>query len=43
MHLLQKDMTITEVNKMDAGSMIIESAASSSYGDMNETMVYEKK
>ncbi len=37
------DMTITEVYKMDAGSMIIESMASSSYGDMNETMVYEKK
>jgi len=37
------DMTITEVYKMDAGSMIIESMASSSFGDMNETMVYEKK
>jgi len=28
---------------MYAGSMIIESIASSSFGDMNETMVYEKK
>lgn len=37
------DMTITEVYKMDAGNMIIESIASSSFGDMNETMVYEKK
>jgi hypothetical protein len=37
------DMTITEVYKMDAGSMIIESMASSSFGDMNETMVYDKK
>ncbi len=37
------DMTITEVYKMDAVSMIIESMASSSFGDMNETMVYEKK
>jgi hypothetical protein len=36
------DMTITEVYKMDGGNMIIESLASSSYGDLNETMVYEK-
>lgn len=37
------DMTITEVYKIDGVSMIIESMASSSYGDMTETMVYEKK
>lgn len=36
------DMTITEVYKMDGGSMVIESAASSSYGELNETMVYDK-
>jgi hypothetical protein len=37
------DMTITEVYKIDGVNMIIESIASSSFGDMNETMVYEKK
>ena len=37
------DMTITEVYKMDGSNMVIESSASSSYGDMNETMVYDKK
>jgi len=36
------DMTITEVYKMNGTSMVIESSASSSYGDMNETMVYDK-
>lgn len=37
------DMTITEVYKMDGDNMVIESLASSSYGDLNETMVYDKK
>lgn len=37
------DMTVTEVYKMDGGNMTIESLASSSYGDLNETMVYDKK
>jgi hypothetical protein len=37
------DMTITEVYKMDGSNMVIESSASSSYGDLNETMVYDKK
>jgi hypothetical protein len=37
------DMTINEVYKMDGSNMIIESSASSSYGDLNETMVYDKK
>ena len=37
------DMTITEVYKMDGSNMILESMSSSSFGDMNETMVYEKK
>lgn len=36
-------MTITEVYKMDGGCMVIESSASSSYGDMAETQVYDKK
>jgi hypothetical protein len=36
------DMTITEVYKMDGGNMLIESLSSSSYGDLNETMVYDK-
>jgi hypothetical protein len=37
------EMIITEVYKMDSGNMIIESTASSSYGDMSETMVYDKQ
>jgi len=37
------DMTITEVYKLNGGNLTIESMASSSYGDMNETMVYDKK
>jgi hypothetical protein len=37
------EMIITEVYTMDSGNMIIESTASSSYGDMSETMVYDKQ
>jgi hypothetical protein len=37
------DMTITEVYKMEGNSMVIESNASSSYGELAETMVYDKK
>lgn len=37
------DMTITEVYKLNGGNLTIESMASSSFGDMNETMVYDKK
>jgi hypothetical protein len=37
------EMTIIEVLKMDGPNMVIESSASSSYGDMSETMVYEKQ
>ncbi|HBZ21651.1 MAG TPA: hypothetical protein DEO60_11010 [Bacteroidales bacterium] len=37
------DMTITEVYKMDGSNMVLESSASSSYGDLNETIVYDKK
>ena len=36
-------MTVTEVYKMDSENMVIESKASSSYGDMEETQVYDKK
>ena len=37
------DMTITEVYKMDGSNLVLESSASSSYGDLIETMVYDKK
>jgi len=37
------EMTITEIYKMDGSSMVIESNASSSYGELVETMVYDKK
>jgi hypothetical protein len=37
------EMIITEVYKMDGSNMVIESSASSSYGDMSETMVYDKQ
>lgn len=36
-------MTLIEVYKMDGGNLILESKASSSYGDMEETQVYDKK
>lgn len=36
------EMTITELYKMDGTNLVIESAASSSYGEMSETMVYDK-
>jgi hypothetical protein len=37
------EMTISETYKMDGGNMVIEMSASSSYGDMSETQVYDKK
>jgi len=37
------EVLITELYKMDGANMIIESSASSSYGDMSETMVYDKQ
>jgi len=37
------EMTIIEVYKMDGTTLVIESSASSSYGDMAETMVYDKQ
>jgi len=37
------EMTIIEVYKMDNKNMSISAKASSSYGDMEETMVYDKQ
>jgi hypothetical protein len=37
------DMAITEIYKIDGSTLVIESLASSSFGDMNETMVYDRK
>jgi hypothetical protein len=37
------EMAITEVFKMDGSNLVIESASASSFGDMAETMVYDKK
>lgn len=37
------DITINEVYKLDGGSLVIESKSSSSFGDMAEKMVFDKK
>jgi hypothetical protein len=37
------EMTIIEVYKMDGGNLVIESNANSSYGELIETMAYDKK
>ncbi len=37
------EMIIVAVYKMDGSNMVIESSASSSFGDMAETMVYDKQ
>ncbi len=37
------EMILTEVFKMDGVNMVIDSGASSSYGEMAETMVYDKQ
>jgi len=37
------EMTITEIYKMDGINMVIESSSSSSYGEMAETMAYDKQ
>ena len=37
------ELTIVEVYKMDGENMVIESTSSSSYGDLAETMVYDKQ
>ena len=36
------DVTIVEVFKMDGSNLVLESSASSSYGDISETIVYDK-
>jgi hypothetical protein len=36
------EMTMIEVYKIDSGNLIIESKATSSYGELVETMVYDK-
>ncbi len=36
------EMTITEVYKLTGGNLVIESNSSSSFGEMAETMVYDK-
>jgi hypothetical protein len=37
------EMTIVEIYKMDKDNLVIESSASSSYGDVAETMVFDKQ
>jgi hypothetical protein len=37
------EMTLTEVYKIDNKNMVISTKASSSYGDVEETMVYDKQ
>ena len=37
------EITIIEVYKMEGSNMVIESSSSSSFGDMSETMVYDKQ
>lgn len=37
------EMTIIEVYKIDGGNLVIESSASSSFGDMAETYVFDKQ
>ena len=37
------ELTIIEVYKMDGANMVIESSSSSSYGELAETMVYDKQ
>jgi hypothetical protein len=37
------EMIINEIYKMDGANMVIESSATSSFGDLSETMVYDKQ
>ena len=37
------EMSINEIYKLDKKNMVIETSASSSYGDMSEIMVYDKQ
>lgn len=39
----EETMTITEVYKLDGGNLVLETKASSSYGDMEEKQVFDKK
>lgn len=36
------EMVITEIYKLDGANLVIDSSSSSSFGDMAETMVYDK-
>lgn len=36
-------MTLTDVYKLENGVLVVESSSSSSFGDMSETRVYDKK
>ncbi len=36
------EMVITEVFKLDSGSLVIDSSSASSFGNMAETMIYDK-
>ena len=38
-----EEMSLTEVYKMDGGDMVLVAGASSSWGDMEETMVFSKQ
>jgi hypothetical protein len=38
-----EEMTVVAVYKMEGENMVIESTASSSYGDLSETQVFDKK
>ena len=38
-----EEMTVIAVYKMEGENMVIESTASSSYGDLSETQVFDKK
>jgi len=38
-----EEMTVIAVYKMDGENMVIESSASSSFGDLDETQVFDKK
>ncbi|HEX7585404.1 MAG TPA: hypothetical protein VF373_11995, partial [Prolixibacteraceae bacterium] len=37
------EMTIVEIYKMDSSNLVVESSASSSFGDVAETLVFDKQ
>jgi hypothetical protein len=37
------EMTIVELYKMDGGNLVIETSASSSFGDVVETLIFDKQ